>query len=210
MQLRKCQRCQQEFMAHSMQKYCGSRSKKIGCAWLVRQEFEQARRKSEYYKEYWHTPKGRQIKRDNKRKHRSNKDAYYERQLISSIQSRDKEAAKEYLRIWKDNHPEKVKEYSRRERNKRNQVIGSHTNSEWHQVKKQFGFRCAVCGITELELSILWAGTKFTNLTEDHIIPISKGGSDYIDNIRPTCISCNDKRNNKDIVKLRGVEEWVR
>lgn len=58
---------------------------------------------------------------------------------------------------------------------------GSHTLEEWQAKCAEFDHCCAYCG-------------EEKRLTRDHKIPVSKGGSDYINNIVPACSSCNSKK----------------
>ena len=81
-------------------------------------------------------------------------------------------------------------------KNKRNRLklktireIGSHTYEEWQTLKSKYNYTCPCCGLQEP-----FIGQKSEYLTEDHIIPLSKGGSDLIENIQPLCISCNVKK----------------
>lgn len=62
----------------------------------------------------------------------------------------------------------------------------SHTQLEWEQLIRDTGNKCVCC---------LGNG----KLTKDHIIPISRGGSDSIGNLQPLCLDCNVHKNAKTI-----------
>ncbi len=78
-------------------------------------------------------------------------------------------------------------------KNKRNRDIrkleGSHTSEEWEILLAQYNWTCPSCKRAEPEIK----------LTEDHIIPVSKGGSNNIENIQPLCPTCNGKKHTQII-----------
>lgn len=71
--------------------------------------------------------------------------------------------------------------HARAYRARKHAATGSHTAAEWDVLCVRYDHRCLACG-------------ERRPLTEDHIIPIVKGGSDDISNIQPLCKSCNSKK----------------
>lgn len=69
------------------------------------------------------------------------------------------------------------------------EAVGFHSEGEWQTLKAQYGFTCPACKISEPKV----------NLTRDHIIPLVKGGSHFIENIQPLCQSCNSRKHTEII-----------
>lgn len=69
-----------------------------------------------------------------------------------------------------------------------------HTSDDWQKLKVEYNYCCANCGMQEP-----FEDQCYKYLTEDHIIPLSKGGTNDIKNIQPLCHRCNSKKSNKTI-----------
>ena len=89
---------------------------------------------------------------------------------------------------WKGGYERKLYLNLRRRAIKMN-ADGSHTQEEWELLKAQYNYTCPACKKKEPEIK----------LTEDHIVPLSKSGSDNIENIQPLCKTCNSKKHTKII-----------
>jgi 5-methylcytosine-specific restriction endonuclease McrA len=70
---------------------------------------------------------------------------------------------------------------------------GFYTVAEWEGLVALFD-HCPRCGRRWSEIECRVRGDV---ITADHIIPISKGGSNRIDNIQPLCYSCNSRKGSK-------------
>lgn len=84
---------------------------------------------------------------------------------------------------YRTKNPETMRQANARRRALKLGASGSHTLAEWRIVLSQFNGSCAYC--------------PSPATSRDHIVPLTRGGSDYISNIYPACAPCNSSKGNK-------------
>lgn len=163
------------------------------------------RDRSEYNKRYW-----REVRSVGERlvRYKESKKASYAKHCEKD-KARNKlwvaanrERKNEIGRKWQDANPEKRNRSAQalrrkdpdkyrlavhRRRIRLLEAEGTHTLSQWKELVERTGNRCVACLREDVRLTI------------DHIVPLSKGGTDYIDNIQPLCLSCNCRKQAKTI-----------
>ena len=81
-------------------------------------------------------------------------------------------------------HPDKVSERLATNRAmRRNVPIRDFTHAQWVELQISYDHRCAYC-----------KKRCKGKLTQDHVTPLSQGGSHTLSNIVPACQSCNSKK----------------
>lgn len=90
-----------------------------------------------------------------------------------------------YTRKWYRGNREVARQNARRRRARVGRARGKHTFSDWRALCDWFGNACLSCGKAE------------ETLHADHVVPITKGGSNFIDNIQPLCGRCNASKGNR-------------
>lgn len=117
---------------------------------------------------------------------------------VRKYRKNNHEKCLECERKWKKAHPDAWKRWSkanpgaaanirnRRRARKANAPVNDFTVKQWNELKESFGHRCAYCN-------------KYCprELTQDHVVPISKGGSHTLSNIVPACRWCNTSKGNR-------------
>ena len=107
------------------------------------------------------------------------------KEIARKYRESHKEQRREYYNHYADEHPGWLASVVHRRRT----LVkggGNFTDNEWKQLCQKYSCRCLACG-------------EKKPLTVDHVIPLSKGGTNTIENIQPLCKSCNSKKNNKAV-----------
>jgi 5-methylcytosine-specific restriction endonuclease McrA len=115
---------------------------------------------------------------------------------------------KDVRQAWRENNRERWNELVREWRranydpaqnavqgNKRRAMLkagGTFTKDEWLSLCEAYGMVC------------IKPDCDNTDLTVDHVVPLSNGGTNTIDNIQPLCKSCNSSKGAKTIDYREG------
>jgi 5-methylcytosine-specific restriction endonuclease McrA len=105
------------------------------------------------------------------------KRGYYERnreEVISRSRTRAEDNA-EKVKIVKANN-------RRKRRAAKNASDGHFTAEEFDALCSVYGYTCLCCGVTDQRLEA------------DHVVPLTGGGLDSIENIQPLCGECNRRK----------------
>lgn len=90
---------------------------------------------------------------------------------------------------WKKNNRDMVaNQVAKYRAKKRGARINDFTHAQWKLMKTLYKDQCFYC-------------ESNAPLTQDHLIPISRGGNHTSSNIVPACALCNSTKNNKTIVE---------
>jgi len=86
-----------------------------------------------------------------------------------------------------------------RARKQRLSMMPSYTEQEWQLVRERTP-NCVGCGVL----------LSTVKVHRDHIVPLSKGGSNTIENLQPLCVTCNLSKGDKDMAEWMAERRVVR
>lgn len=108
---------------------------------------------------------------------------YSEKKEESGFFEKMRQKSKDGYKRWIEKNP-----LANRQRNHRRRVSikGEFSAQEWKELCEKYDNRCLCCGEKKA-------------LEIDHVLPVSKGGANTIDNLQPLCVSCNRSKGTKHI-----------
>ena len=134
-------------------------------------------------------------KRDSIRRSRA-RDVEKHRQWQRNHYSREKtknpaglaEENRKGVREWRQKYPERAKASDQNKRAKRMAATGSHTAADIENILAQQNHKCTACK----------ADLRKAGYHVDHIVALSRGGTNWPENLQALCPTCNMEKYTKD------------
>jgi len=167
----------------------------------------------EDWKDYYHSHKNKLNERSRKW-HHDHKD-------VANLRARNRyrehlEQARAYSHKWREDHPDEskattqkwMKEHPERVKANRQRWADEHPDTIRDSQRRYSHNRRAKLANSPFPkdfklASCCWVCLSTEKLTVDHIVPISRGGTNDISNLTTLCQSCNSSKNN------RLYSEWL-
>ena len=106
---------------------------------------------------------------------------------IREYYQKNKEKIAVGVRVYQEEHRDIRRKREQERRTRKASLLATLTVPEWEYILDFWFHQCAYCG----------AGG---DLTQDHIVPLSKGGGYTKANILPACSPCNFSKGSKDLI----------
>ena len=172
-----CKRYRESEKGKLYQKEYRKQYRKTAAGKLARKRYQQSEKGKLALKLYEQTEKYKLYRRQ-----------YEQTEKRKLIRKRYRQSEKHKLALKRWYHSDagklKIKEAQYRRRNAAGGPIDLHA---WNAKMQTLGHVCQMCQ-KDLDAD---------SLTIDHIFPLSKGGTNHVDNLQPLCRPCNSSKGNK-------------
>jgi 5-methylcytosine-specific restriction endonuclease McrA len=115
----------------------------------------------------------------------------------SASQKRNRASANERTRRWNKKNPDKTRAYTLNRIARKHATDGKYTPADIAQLYEDQGGHCAYCGIG-------LCGEYHV----DHMVPLTKGGSNWPDNLALACPTCNHSKRDLLLPEWELIRGW--
>jgi 5-methylcytosine-specific restriction endonuclease McrA len=133
------------------------------------------------------------------------------RAIKSAWKKRNPEINRRYVKDYQKRNPEKVRYWKRMSYTKNPEAFKINAREYKHRKRSVSFIDCtSKIRLLRIERFCRWCCRKLneSNLSIDHVIPLSRGGTHVPDNLVACCRSCNRSKSNKLVHEWLPLMNW--